>query len=149
MTIRLYKDNGAQAQIVFHPKNAGEAFTFNDIVMFDTNGDLTKMTDAANEKPIGLIQKTIAATDSDYQSTTRVPVLVYGLNTEFLCDIGTGTGALTVVGQFIDLDGNGNPHQDVDVNATQFDVMEVTKHISTTQLVAKFNPTVGVLHTGP
>ena len=149
MTIRLYKDNGGEAHIIFHPKNASETFTFDDIVMLDSNGDLTKMTDAANVKPIGLIQKTIAATDSDYASTTRVPVLVYGLNTEFLCDIGVGIGALTVVGEFIDLDGAGDPHQDVDVDNSQFDIMEVTRHISTTQLVAKFNPTVGVLHTGP
>lgn len=149
MTILLWKENGAGCHIEFYPKNASETFTFNDVVMLDSSGDLTKVTDAANVKPVGNLQIAIAATDSDYASTTRVPVLVCGKDAEYLCDIGVGTGALTVVGEFIDLDGAGSPHQNVDVDNSQYDVMEVTEHISTTQLVAKFNVVTGVLKTGP
>lgn len=149
MTIRLWKENGAGCHIEYWPKNASEPFTFDDLVSVDNNGDLIKMVDAANIKQVGNIQATIAATDSDFASTTRVPVLVCGKDAEYLCDIGVGTGALTVVGEFIDLDGAGSPHQNVDVDNSQFDVLEVTEHISATQLVAKFNPVVGVLKTGP
>lgn len=149
MTYRLWRENGAGCHIEFWPKSASETFTFNDMVMLDTSGQLTKFTDAANVKPVGLIQKTIAATDSDYASNTRVPVLVCGPEAEYLADIGNGTGAAGDVGEFIDADGAGNPHQDVDVSSSARDVFEVTQFISTSQVVVKILPVTGVLKTGP
>ena len=149
MAYRLYKENGSGAHVEFYPKTASETFTFNDMVMLGAAGTLTKFTDAANVKPKGLILKTIAATDSDYASTTRVPVLVCGPEAEYLADVGVGTGAAGDVGEFVDADGAGNAHQDIDLDNSTYDVFEVTQFISTTQMVVKINPVTGVLKTGP
>ena len=149
MAFRLWRENKAGCHIEFYPKTASTAFTFNDIVMLGTSGRLEAMTDAANVKPIGLIQKTIASTDSDYASTTRVPVLVCGPEAEYLCDIAVGTGAVGLLGQFVDLDGAGAPSRNIDVNSSTYDVVEITQHISTTQCIGKFLPVTGVLKTGP
>lgn len=149
MSYNLYKDNSSGSHVEFYPKSASEEFTFQDMVMLDTSGQLTKFTDAANVKPKGLILKAIAATDSDYADNTRVPVLVLGPEAELLADVGTGTGAAGDVGEFVDADGAGNPHQDIDLDSSTYDVFEVTKFISTTQMVVKINPVTGVLKTGP
>lgn len=149
MTIRLYRENSAGCHIEYYPKTADAPFTFNDVVMLSTDGQLAKYTDTANLVPIGLIQKTIVSADSDYSSTTKTPVLVCGESAEFLCDVGNGVGAVGDVGEFIDMDGNGNPHQDIDVSASDFDIMEVTQFVSTTQMICKFNVKTGILATGP
>lgn len=132
MTIRLYKPDKL-TKIEFYPKVASTAFAFNDLVYIDSNGYLTPAVDGAAIVPVGLIQKTIAATDSDYASTTRVPVLVPGPDAEFLCDVGTGTAAQTDVGEWIDVDDE----ETVDVSASTYDIFFVTAIISTTQVLAK------------
>jgi putative ubiquitin-RnfH superfamily antitoxin RatB of RatAB toxin-antitoxin module len=149
MTYRLYKENGSGAHIEFYPKTASTEYTFNDMVMIGTSGYLELFTDVANVKPLGLIQKTIASTDSDYADNTRVPVLVAGPEAEYLADVGVGTGAVGDVGEFVDADGAGNPHQDIDLDNSDYDVFEVTGFISTSQMIVKINPVTGVLKTGP
>ena len=150
MTISLFMDNGGDCHIEFYGKTASTAFTFNDVMMLSASGLLVLYTDSANLRVIGLVQKAIASTDSDYASETRIPVLVCGSDAEYLCDIGNGTGAAGDVGELIDFDGAGSAHQNVDVSNSQFDMLEVTKFISTTQVVCKFiKPHTGVLHTGP
>lgn len=132
MTIRLYTPD-AQTRVEWYQKAASETFTFNDLVYIDGSGFITKAVDGALFVPMGLIQKTIAATDSDYASNTRVPVLVPGPDAEFLCDVSTGTAAQTDVGEWIDIDD----HNSVDVGASTYDVFFVTRFVSTTQVVAK------------
>ena len=145
--ITLYRDDNCR--IEYYPKTASTAFAFGELVMAGTSGQLEVMTDGANVVQLGRVMKTVAATDSDYADTTRLPVEVCGPNAEYLCDIGNGTGATGDVGEFIDLDGNGTPSQNVDVSNSTFDVLEVTQFISTTQVICKFNSITGVLHTGP
>jgi hypothetical protein len=125
----LYKGNVEPA---WYPKTASETFSVNDLVYL-SSGTLTKFADAVDQPPLGLIQKTVAATDSDYASTTKVPVLIGNENTEYLCDIGTGTGATTEVGTWVDVDDE----ESIDVNANTYEIFFVTRHISTTQCVAK------------
>lgn len=132
MTIRLYTPD-AQTRVEFYQKVASTAFAFNDLVYVDSNGFITPAVDGAAIVPLGLIQKTIAATDSDYASNTRVPVLVPGPDAEFLCDVSTGTAAQTDVGEWIDIDDENS----VDVSASTYDIFFVTRFISTTQVVAK------------
>lgn len=132
MTIRLYIAD-AQTHIEFYQKLASTTFTFNDLVYIDGDGFLIKAVDGAAIVPLGLIQKTIAATDSDYASATRVPVLVPGPDAEFLCDVSTGTAAQTDVGEWIDIDD----HNSVDVAASTYDIFFVTRFVSGTQVVAK------------
>jgi hypothetical protein len=119
--------------VEWYPKVVSTAFAMNDLVYLDANGYLTPAVDGSNIVALGLIQKTIAATDSDYASATMVPVLVGDKDAEFLCDISTGTGAQGEVGEWIDIDDANS----VDVNASTYDIFFVTKHISTTQCVAK------------
>lgn len=117
----------------WYPKVVSTAFAMNDLVYLDGNGYLTPAVDGANIVPLGLIQKVVAATDSDYATATLVPVLVGDKDAEFLCDVSTGTAAQTDVGEWVDIDDANS----VDVNASTYDVFLVTKVISTTQVVAK------------
>lgn len=132
MAITAFK---GKFHVEHYPKVASTAFAFNDLVYLDANGYLTPAVDGANIVALGLIQKTIAATDSDYASNTVVPVLVGEKDSEFLCDVSTGTAAQTDVGEHIDIDDANS----VDVAASTYDIFFVTKYISSTQVVAKLN----------
>jgi len=128
--ISLYRGS---ANTAWYKKTASEAFSFNDLVYITSTGYLTKFADAVDKMPLGLIQKKVSATDTDYASNTLVPVLIGDVNTEYLCDVTTGTPAVTTVGTWIDVDDSRN----VDVNASTYDIFFVTKVISTTKVVAK------------
>jgi hypothetical protein len=117
----------------WYPKVVSTAFALNDLVYLDGDGYLTPAVDGSNIVALGLIQKTVAATDSDYASATMVPVLVGDKDAEFLCDVSTGTAAITDQGEWIDIDDANS----VDVSASTYDIFFVTKFISTTQVVAK------------
>lgn len=133
MTIRLFKENGANAHLEWYQKAASETFTFNDLVGINTSGFVTKYTDGASFPQLGLIQRTIAATDTDYASNTKVPVLIAGAEAEYLCDVSTGSAAQTDVGEYIDVDD----HNSVDVASSTNNDFYVTKVISASQVVAK------------
>ena len=132
--ISLYRPTGRE-KIEFYKKVVSTAFAFNDLVYLDSNGYLTPAVDGSNIVPLGLIQKTVASTDDDYASATRVPVLIADKDSVFLCDVGTGTAAQTDVGEHIDIDDATT----VDVNASTYDVFFVVEVISTTQVLAKLN----------
>ena len=133
MTIRLFKENGANAHLEWFKKAASEAFAFNDIVGINTSGYLTKYLDGSSFPELGLIQKTIAASDSDYASNTSVPVLVAGDEAEYLCDVSTGSAAQTDVGEYIDVDDSNS----VDVGTSTNNDFYVTKVLSAALVVAK------------
>jgi hypothetical protein len=96
-------------------------------------GTLIKVT-SSSPSVIGIIKKTIAATDSDYASTTKVPVQVAANKTAEWEALTTTNGGQTEVGQFIDvsdevtLDGG---------TAYTYGVAEVTEYISTTKLIVR------------
>lgn len=119
----------------WYPKTASETFTYGDVV-FLSSGYVKTMADDADNQPLGLILKAAVSTDSDYASATMVPVLIPDADGEFLCDIGTGTGAQSYVGTFVDVDGT-YPDTKIDVSASTYDAWLVTQHISTTQAVCK------------
>lgn len=129
--ISLYKANG-DVHTEWFPKTASETFTINDLVYL-SSGYLTKFADAVDQPPLGLIQKTVAATDDDYASTTKVPVQIGNENTEYLCTISTGTGAQSYVGTWCDVDDQNS----IDVTANTYEVFFPTQHISTTQCLAR------------
>jgi len=116
-----------------YKKVASTAFAENDLVYLDANGYLTPAVDSANIVPLGIIKKTIAATDSDYASNTVVPVLVGDKDATWLCDVSTGSAAQTDVGEWIDIDDANS----VDVAASTYDIFFVVNVISTTQVEAK------------
>ena len=117
----------------WYEKVASTEFAENDLTYIDTNGYLTPAVDGTLFKPAGLIQKVIASTDSDYASTTKVPVLVGNAEAEYLCEVGTGTAATTDIGEWVDIDDATS----VDVTASTYDVFFVTDIIATDSVVAK------------
>lgn len=137
MAIRLFRENNSGCSIEWYQKVASTAFAFNDLVGIDTNGFVALYTDGAAFPELGLVQATIASTDSDFASNTKMPILVCGDDAEYLCDVAVGTAAQTDVGEYIDVDGAGSAHQNVDVTATANNDFYVTQFISTAIVVAK------------
>lgn len=113
-----------------YPKKVSTAFAMNDLVYLDSNGYLDKCT-STTATCVGLIQKVVASTDSDYASATMVPVLVGDTDAEFLCE--ASGAAQTDVGEAIDLTDENT----VDVANSTYDIFFVTKVISATSIVAK------------
>lgn len=133
MTIALFRENGANAHLEWYQKAASETFTFNDIVGINTSGFVTKYLDGSSFPELGLIQRTIAATATDYALNTKVAVLVAGAEAEYLCDVSTGSAAQTDVGEYIDVDDQNS----VDVGTSTNNDFYVTQFISTALVVAK------------
>lgn len=128
--------------IEYFPKTASTAFAFGDAVTILSTaagaGTLVKV-DNASTRVIGLIQKTVAATDADYASTTEVPVLVGDVDAEYLFDVSTGAPATTDIGEMIDFDDENS----VDVTAYTTGQILVTRVISSTQVAGKLNKGFG------
>ncbi len=132
MLIRLWQPSGCT--IEYYEKTASTTFTFNDVAALSTAGRLIRYTAGGAFPILGLIQTDVVSTDSDYASTTREPILVCDENATYLCDVSTGTAAITDVGEYIDFDDENS----VDVDATANNELYVTLFVSTTQVVAKF-----------
>lgn len=132
--IRLYKANGSNPHLEWYQKATSEAFAFNDIVGINTSGLVTKYLDGSSFPELGLIQKTITSSSSDYATSgARVPVLVAGAEAEYLCDVSTGTAAQTDVGEYIDVDDSNS----VDVGTSTNNDFYVTGFVSTALVIAK------------
>lgn len=88
-------------RLEYYPKKASTAFTYGALVYPDGSGAI-QPADSTSGEHLGVIMKTIASTDSDYASTTPVPVDVIGEDDVFE---GTVTGTLTtaMVGTYLDL----------------------------------------------
>ena len=123
--------------IRYIPKTASTAFTDGDMVtVLPTAAGVGTLILATSSSPsvIGVIRKTVASTDSDYASTTKVPVQVPANKTAEWKALTTTNGGQTEVGQFIDvsdddtLDGG---------TAYTYGVAEVTEYIDSTHLIVK------------
>lgn len=130
----MFKANGP-VHIEFHPKDASVAFSFDEPVVLGADGVLIPYTPGINKPFLGLIKKTIASTDSDYASETRVPVEVGNENTEYLITASTTAAAATDVGEFVDY---VEATVSVNVGVTTADDFYVTQVISTVLVVGRF-----------
>lgn len=139
MAVSLYQAD-ALTHIEFYQKKVSTAIAFNEMVYIDANGFVAPAVDITTDTLLGLCQKTIATTDSDYAVATRIPVLVPGPNAVFLFDVTTGSAAQTDVGENIDIDDSKN----VDVVASTYDLVHVVGIISATQVLGKMNLKSGV-----
>ena len=122
--------------VEWYKKNASEVFTEGDLVYIDNSasgtGYLLSGT-SSSASVIGTIQKSVAATDSDYASNTKVPVLVGNTDAEWLFNAGSG-GATTEIGQFVDLADDLL----LDLGtAYTYGVVQVTGIISSTSVTGK------------
>lgn len=125
----LYKGS---AHVEWFPKIASTAIAVGDLMYADGSGAV-QPADSTSGMHIGVSMKKIAATDADYASTTLIPVLVPGDDTEWLVDVGTGTATAALVGTRFDLkDAN-----EADVSATSKNVLWCTKFVSATKVVVK------------
>ena len=134
MAVRIFKENGP-VHVEWYQKTASTAFAFNEPVYIGTAGRLLAYTPGVAAPCIGLIKKTIASTDSDYASTTRVPVEVGNYDTEYLIDATTTAAALTDVGEWVDY---VSATRSVNVGASTEDDFFVTQFLSTTLVVGKW-----------
>lgn len=87
----------------WYPKKASTAFAKDSLVQFDGSGAVEPSTSTSDDN-VGIIRKAIAATDSDYASTTKVPIEVpLSPYSEMEGDVSTGTLAASSVGSYFDL----------------------------------------------
>lgn len=114
---------------------ASTAFAFNDVVTRNSSGQLAKATAATpRSELLGLIQQTIASTDSDYASAKAVAVLEFCDDAEFEVDVDTGTLLATMVGKRFDL----NDENGINVNATLQKSVQITNYLSASKARVKF-----------
>lgn len=134
MAVRIFRENGP-VHVEFYPKTASTAFAFGQPVYLNTDGTLALYTPGVAAPFLGLCKKAIASTDSDYASTTRIPVEVGNYDTEYLFDATTTAAAATDVGEWVDY---VSATRSVNVGATAQDDVYVTQFISTTLVVGKW-----------
>lgn len=126
--------NSGESKMEWYPKKASTAFTAGDLVYADGSGAI-QPADSTSGDHIGVIQKTITSADSDYASTTLVPVIKAYQDSIFVADVGTGTLTTAMIGNRYDLkDAN-----EIDVTATSKKVVEVVGYISATKALVKIN----------
>jgi len=129
-----------RARLEWYPKVASTAFTNGALVYADGSGAI-QPADSTSGDHIGVIQKTIASTDSDYADTTMVPVLVPADDTEWDATVASGTALTTaMVGNRYDLSDS----LELNVGATAKQVVTVTKFISATKARVKINAMIAV-----
>ena len=134
MAVRIFNANGP-VHLEWFQKTASTEFSFNEPVALSTAGRLIPYTPGIVTPFQGLIKKTVATTDSDYASTTRVPVEVGNYDTEYLIDATTTAAALTDVNEFVDY---VEATVSVNVGVSTEDDFYVTRFISTTLVVGKW-----------
>lgn len=114
----------------YWPKKASTAFTRGALVTKTSGAGTIEPAVAATTKVIGIVDKTIASTDTDYASTTLTPVRVpTSPDCEVEADV-TGTLASTDPGTSFDLDATGLI---VDKAATTTKILLCKRFISATK----------------
>lgn len=90
-----------QPHIQFFPKKASTAMVAGGLVAAEASTDVTVAT-ATSSTVVGIVQETIASTDSDYATVRGVMVDMLGPAEVIMMDV-TGTLATTMVGQYLKL----------------------------------------------
>lgn len=141
----MIKRKTGSHNIQYFKKKASTAFINGALCNVDSDGFLIPAT-ASSVNHLGTILKTVAATDSDYASTTAVPVDMATSIDEFTADVSAGTVAQTAVGAYYDLNSTGDK---VDLSATtvkQVYVKAVNTANSTVTIIV--SSTAGVDESG-
>jgi len=127
--------------IEWYPVTVSTTFSTNDMVTILSTaagvGTLAKVADGSTYV-IGLIQQTIAATDSDFAVARKVPVLVGDADAEFLFD--TSGAATTDIGEMVGFDDE----KTLDVTDYTEGQVKVTGILSSTKVTGKFNKGFGL-----
>lgn len=126
-------------KVKFVPKVASTAMVKDTFVTPDGSGAYTNA--AAGSATLGGIWlKTVTSADADYAANTLYPMLVPASpSATFIMDIGTGTGATSLVGTYVDL----KDADEADVSASATDVLYYEQFVSTTKMVGSINKLAG------
>jgi len=125
--------------IEWYPKKASQAMAIGDLVYPDGSGAV-QLADSTSGEHIGIVMKKVASTDSDYASTTKIPVDVVGPEDLFIADVGTGTLTTAMIGNYYDL----KDENEIDVTAQAKKVVLIVGYISATKAVVKITASAGV-----
>jgi hypothetical protein len=128
----ICKRYNGEPNIQPHKKKVSTAMTLGQIVAKDSNGFLIPAVAAtAAADCVGVIQETIASTDSDYTSTRDVLVDCFRKGNRgdlWDLEVETGTPAQTHEGETHDLTAAGK----ADLTATSTNIYRVERFVSTT-----------------
>lgn len=116
-----FRQISGEVQVKWYPKKASTVIAVGNLMYADGSGAITNAT-TTSDYHMGISLKAVAATDSDYASTTLIPVLVPHDTAEFLVDVGTGTATSALIGTYVDLAAAGT----ADVSASAVDALFVT-----------------------
>jgi len=131
--------------IQYFKKKVSTAFINGGLTAVDSNGFLIPAT-ATTVNHVGVIQVTVATTDTDYATATYVPVDVCRPTDLFVADVSAGTIAQTVVGAYYDLNSTGDK---VDLSATSVKAVYVQDLAeANTKVVVIVNSMAGVDESG-
>lgn len=118
-------------EIKFFQKAASTVFTANTLVS-ESSADNTIIPYFDAAAAVGIVLKSVAATDSDYASLTRIPVAVpLDSSSEFLADTAS-TIATTDEGELMDI-VTSSSGATVNEAATASDIVKLKQFVSTTQ----------------
>lgn len=134
MAFQLYR---GRPQIKFYPKTASTVLV-NGGVGALSSGQLIKATTLTLLHP-GVILRDVVSTDSDYASTTFLPVMVPNDDTEFTADVGSGVFTAALVGTTCDLAAGGDT---IAASTNVHQQVTITGFISSTKAIVKINSNI-------
>lgn len=131
----MIKRHSGDPKIVPLAKAASETFDFNDVVTKDSSGYLTKATQTTPRSAIvGLIQRTVLATDADYAQNSMVPVDVVCDEDQLEMDVQTGTATQALADQRFDL----ADEDAIDVTKQVQKLVYIDRILSTSKVIGHF-----------
>lgn len=133
----MFKRISGDSKYEYFPKKASTAFAQGDLVYADGSGAI-QPADSTSGDHLGVIMATVASTDADYASTTKVAVDIISPEDKFEVEVGTGTLTTAMVGNRYDL----KDATSIDVTATAKKVITVTDFISGTKAIVKVNAVI-------
>ena len=117
-----------------YAKPASTEYSFRTLLAPNEDNSSNTFTAATSgtERVLGVLQKAIASTDSDYTSETKVPVR-QDMQGIWRFSVGTGTADVNDEQGYIDL----KDADEVDVSASTIDAVFVTSFVSATVILGK------------
>ena len=132
----MIEQKSGKVDILPFKKAASTAFTRNDVVTKDSSGYLVRATATTpRSELLGLIDRTVASTDSDYAENTVCGVtLLAGAGKEFKATVDTGSLTQAMVGEQFDL----ADHNGIDVTSNAIGHALIVRRVSATEGVVQF-----------
>jgi hypothetical protein len=133
----MFIRNTGKTKEIYFPKTASTALALGDAVVL-SSGQIVKAT-SGTANILGICKRAVVSTDSDYASTTLIPIEVpIEKGVEWLVPVSTGSAAATSVGVTYDLTDSAG----INVNSTSQNAVVVTRFISATQVAVVINKPV-------